>query len=151
VTRVITAELYVGYLEQLYEARYLFPNIGGLAGGGNLLWNITPLTSLKGSASQSVAETDLIGTSGSRETNFTLTAEHELLRNLLASASVGYVRDDYVGISRLDNTYGADIGVRYLMNRNIRLTSDISYSSRSSSVGANYDRVIASVGARFGF
>lgn len=151
LTRIITAELYVGYLDQIYEARSLYPNISGPAGGGNLLWNITPSTSLRGSLSQSVAETDLIGTSGSNETNFTLTAEQELLRNLLASASLGYVRDDYVGISRLDNTYGADIGIRYLMNRNIRLTSDISYSSRSSSVGQNYDRVIASVGARLGF
>ncbi len=151
LTRIVTAELYVGYLDQLYEANFLYPNVGGVAGGGNLLWNVTPLTSLKGSLSQSVAETDLAGASGSRETNFTLMAEHELLRNLLASAAVGYVRDDYVGISRIDNTFGADIGLRYLMNRNIRLISDINYSERQSSVGASYDRVIASVGARFGF
>lgn len=151
LTRIITAELYVGYLEQIYEARFLFPNVSGPAGGGNILWNITPRTSLKGSLSQSVAETDLVGASGSNETNFTVTAEQEVLRNVLASASIGYVRDDYVGISRLDNTYGADIGLRYLMNRNIRLTSDISYSSRQSSVGQSYDRIIASVGARLGF
>jgi hypothetical protein len=168
VTRLITAEIYVGFLHQEYESP-LFPNFNGPAFGGNLLWNVTPLTSLKGSFSQSVAETTLVvlaptvtptaanpipqvAASGSRETNIQLTAEHELLRNLLLTGSVGYVRDAYSQINRTDNTFGSDIGARYLMNRNIRLTADVSYSKRDSNVpGAGYDRVIGIVGATVGF
>jgi hypothetical protein len=166
VTRIITAEIYAGFLHQEYQSP-LFPNVNGIAFGGNLLWNITPLTSLKGSFSQSVAETTLVNVtpvvvggvttfveqaaSASRETNIQLTAEHELLRNVLLTGSVGYVRDDYRGINRIDDTYGSDIGVRYLMNRNIRLTADVSYSHRSSTVGANYDRFIGIVGGTVGF
>jgi hypothetical protein len=37
------------------------------------------------------------------------------------------------------------------MNRNIRLTADVSYSHRSSTVGANYDRFIGIVGGTVGF
>lgn len=167
VTRLITAEIYAGFLHQEYQSP-LFPNVNGIAFGGNLLWNITPLTSIKGSFSQSVAETTLVNfdpatataanplgaqaASSSRETNLQLTVEHELLRNVLLTGSVGYVRDDYRGINRIDNTYGSDIGARYLMNRNIRLTADVSYSKRDSSVPfGGYDRVIGIVGATVGF
>jgi hypothetical protein len=168
ITRIVTAEIYIGFLHQEYQSP-LFPDVNGPAFGGNLLWNVTPLTSLKGSFSQSVAETTLVvlapnvaptplnpipqvAASASRETNVLLTAEHELLRNLLLSGSVGYVHDDYRGITRTDNTYGADIGARYLMNRNIRLTADVSYSKRDSNVpNAGYDRVIGIVGATVGF
>ena len=168
VTRIITAEIYAGFLHQEYQSP-LFPNVNGLAYGGNLLWNVTPLTSLKGSFSQSVAETTLVvlaptiaptalnpipqaAASASYETNVQLTAEHELLRNVLLTASVGYVRDDYKGIVRVDDTYGGAVGARYLMNRNIRLTADLSYSKRDSNVpGAGYDRVIGIVGATVGF
>jgi hypothetical protein len=164
VTRIVTAEIYVGYLHQEYESP-LFPDVSSPAFGGNLLWNVTPLTSLKGSFSQSVAETTLVvaaptaanpfaeqAASASRETNLQLTAEHELLRNLILTGSVGYVRDDYRGITRTDNTYGTDIGARYLMNRNIRVTADLSYSKRDSNVpNSSYDRVIGIVGATLGF
>ncbi len=169
VTRLVTAEVYVGFLHQDYEAQgqpgELFHNFNGPAFGGNLLWNVTPLTSLKGSFSQSVAETTLViatptpanpfaeaAASGSRETNFQLTAEHELLRNVLLTGSVGYVRDAYSEINRTDNTFGGDIGARYLMNRNVRLTADVSYSKRDSNVpGVGYERVIGIVGATIGF
>jgi len=164
ITRIITAEIYAGFLHQEYQSP-LFTDTNSPAFGGNLLWNVTPLTSVKGSFSQSVAETTLVnvtqtgpGTfvtqaaSGSRETNVQLTVEHELLRNVLLTGAIGYVHDDYRGISRVDDTYGGNIGARYLMNRNIRLTADLSYSKRDSSVvGAGYDRVIGIVGATVGF
>jgi hypothetical protein len=154
ITRLITGEIYIGYLEQNFESP-LFSDTSGIAGGGNVLWNVTPLTSVKASVSQSVAETTLIvGTtpaSSSQETNLTLTVEHELLRNVLLLGSVGYVRDDYQGIVRTDNTYAANIGARYLWNRNWKATADLTYSSRSSSaVGVNYDRIIATIGISAG-
>ena len=169
VTRLITAEIYFGFLHQEYQAQSspgeLFHNFNGPAFGGNVLWNVTPLTSLKGSFSQSVAETTLVvatptlanpfaetAASGSRETNVQLTAEHELLRNVLLTGSVGYVHDAYSEINRTDDTFGGTVGARYLMNRNIRLTADVSYSKRDSNVaGAGYERVLGIVGAAIGF
>jgi hypothetical protein len=155
ITSILTAEIYVGWLHQEYQSA-LFENVNGPSFGGNLLWNVTPLTSLKGSFSQSVAETTLPGVSSSYETNLLLTVEHELLRNLLLSGSVGFVRDDYSGDlfssqGRVDNTYGAGVGARYLMNRNVRFTADLSFSKRSSNAGANYDRAIGTLGAVLGF
>jgi len=168
ITSLVTGEIYLGWLHQEYQSP-LFSNVNGPAFGGNVLWNVTPLTSLKGSFSQSVAETTLAGVSSSYETNVLLTVEHELLRNLLLSGSVGFVRDTYQGATRVDSTVGVGAGVRYLMSRNVKLTFDLSYSDRNSagtqpalatppatgitqvSPNANYSRVIGTLGAQFGF
>jgi hypothetical protein len=163
VTRIVTAEVYVGYLDQKYESP-LLAAASGPAFGGNLLWNVTPITSVKGALSQSVAETD-VDTNGlpgvapanghvassSNETNLNVSVEHELLRNVLLLGGVGYVRDDYNGISRVDNTYLVNAGARYMLNRMWRATADISYSERNSSVGANYNRVIGTLGVTANF
>ena len=156
ITRITTAEVYVGYLKQYYE-NPLFKSPSGVGFGANLIWNVTPITTIKGGFSQAVAETTLINASSSLETSVQLTAEHELLRNLLLLASVGYVHDDYqqVGPSRSDNTFGVDVGARYLINRNWTATLDVNYSQRDSSVGnvisGNYNRVQAIASVKLGF
>lgn len=159
ITRLITGEIYAGYLHQDYASSRL-KSPSGVAFGGNIIWSITPLWSLKGSASQSVAETDVVNDTGvpassSSETNFTITAEHELLRNVIISANAGYIHDQYNGISRVDDTFAIGAGARYLLNRNVHLTADVSYSSRSSTSTATsnaaFDRLIAILGVQLGF
>ena len=156
ITRITTAEVYVGYLKQYYE-NPLLKSPSGVGFGANLIWNVTPITTIKGGFSQAVAETTLVNASSSLETSVQLTAEHELLRNLLLLASVGYVHDDYqqVGPSRSDNTFGADVGARYLINRNWTATLDVNYSQRDSSAGniptGNYSRVQAIASIKLGF
>jgi hypothetical protein len=156
ITRITTAEVYVGYLKQYYE-NPLFKSPSGVGFGANLIWNVTPITTIRGGFSQAVAETTLVNASSSLETSFQLTAEHELLRNLLLLASVGYVHDDYqqIGPARSDNTFGVDAGARYLLNRNWTATLDVNYSQRDSSAGnaisGNYSRVQAIASIKLGF
>ena len=57
---------------------------------------------------------------------------HELLRNLLLNANIGYVRDDYEGTSRSDNTLLAGGGVTYLINRHLSLEATYDYNDRDS-------------------
>ena len=84
--------------------------------------------------------------SSSTETNLSVTVEHELLRNVILSGNAGYIHDDYNGISRTDDTYQVGAGAKYLLNRNLRLSADITYSSRSSTstaaTNAAFDRLI---------
>jgi hypothetical protein len=154
ITRLITGEIYAGYLNQEYESSRL-KSPAGVAFGGNVIWSITPLTSIKGSASQSVAETDIAPASSSTETNFGVSVEHELLRNVILAANAGYIHDSYNGISRTDDTYQFGAGGKYLLNRYVRLTADITFSSRSSTspstISGSYDRVIGIVGVQTGF
>ena len=158
ITRITTAEVYIGYLDQHYESP-LLKSPRGLGYGGNLIWNVTPLTTIRGSFSQAVAETTLTNASSSLETGVQLTVEHELLRNLLLLGSVGFVHDDYqqelTKSPRSDDTFGADIGARYLLNRNWSATADVNYSQRNSSTGnivsGNYKRVQAIVGLKLAY
>jgi len=156
ISRITTAEVYVGYLKQYYENPLLkWPS--GIGFGANLIWNVTPISTIRASFSQAVAETTLPGASSSLETGVQLTGEHELLRNLLLLASVGFVHDNYQQASpaRSDNTFGADVGARYLLNRNWTATLDVNYSRRDSSAGniptGNYSRVQAIASVKLGF
>jgi hypothetical protein len=151
LTNITTAEVYVGYLQQDYE-NPLIPSVSAPSFGGNLIWNVTPVTTVRGSFSASVAETTLVLASSSFEYGAQLTVEHELLRNVLLLGSAGYVRDDYQGNPRKDNTFGANAGARYLLNRNWSATADLTYSRRDSNVaGGGYERFIGTVGIKAGF
>jgi len=151
ITRIITAEVYVGYLQQFYENPLLkSPSAPGF--GGNLIWNVTPLTTVRGSFSQAVAETTLEGASSSLETGVSATVEHELLRNVLLLGSAGLVHDNYQGNPRVDNTFGFDAGVKYLLNRNWSATADLNYSQRNSNVaGNNYNRFRAIFAVKYAY
>lgn len=154
VTSLVTAEVYGGYLRQEYEDRRLATD-SGFAAGANLLWNVTPLTSIRLSASRSVAETINTAASGALESELQVTVEHELLRNLLVLASGAYVNDKYKGFNRNDDTYAGNVGARYLINRNMSASADVTYTNRQSNFSgppsASYDRVIATVGLKLGF
>lgn len=153
LTHIINGEVYVGYLDQEYEDARFKPT-SGLSFGGNLLWNVTPLTSVRASLSRSVVETSntLDPASGSLESAATLRLEHELLRNVLVAVGADYVHDDYQGITRTDDTYGANATVRYLMRRGWSSGLDLSYKKRSSNaVGGDFDRLIGMVDLKVGF
>jgi hypothetical protein len=142
ITRILAGEVYVGYLRQHYE-NPLLKSPSGISFGGNLIWNATPLTSVIGSFSESVAETTLESptASSSLETGAQLTVQHELLRNLLLLGSVGYVHDAYQGNPRVDGTFGVDAGVKYLLSRRWTATADLNYSQRNSNVAnSSYNR-----------
>ncbi|HEY1506266.1 MAG TPA: outer membrane beta-barrel protein [Stellaceae bacterium] len=154
ITRLITGEIYGGYLEQDYDSP-VWKSPQSFAFGGNLIWNITPLWSIKGSASQSVAETDIAPASSSTESNVAVVVEHELLRNVILTGNAGYIHDSYNGIIRTDDTFLIGAGAKYLLNRNLRLSANLTYSSRSSTstatTNADFDRLIMMLGVQVEF
>ena len=159
LTHVINGEVYVGYLSQYYDDTRL-PTNRGVGFGGNLLWNVTQLTSLRATMARTVEETtqfsNVGGTnfdaSGYLQTAVKLSAEHELLRNVLLSAYVSYLNADYNGINRTDNQYEANVEGRYLINRNLTASADFTYTKRDSNVfGVPYDRAIGLLWLRAGF
>lgn len=138
----VNGEVFAGYLRQEYED-HRFSTVQGPGGGVNLLWNVTDLTSLRLAINRSIQETDVTGSSSMLETTGKLSAEHELLPNVLISASGTYVVDDFQGINRTDNNYNAYIGIQYLMNRKLSFGLDANYWHRdSNAAGVNYDREI---------
>lgn len=151
VTHVINGDVYASYVEQDYDDARL-PTASGFGFGANLLWNVTQLTSLRLSARNSVEETTQAQASGYIQNALTFTVEHELLRNVLLSAQANYSNQDYQGISRSDDVYGAGVGVKYLLTRNLSARLDVTYSQRASDAAdSDYRRLLTIAGIKLQF
>lgn len=109
---LITGEIHLGYQNQDYDDARL-NSASGLYLGASVLWNVTQLTSIKFTANRSLQETILIGSSSFWDTELRVTAEHELLRNILITAGLGLSLEDYQGINRSETLYSANVGARW--------------------------------------
>lgn len=129
--QIINGEVYAGYFQQDYDdPRFKSP--GGVDFGGNALWNVTPIDSIRAGISRSVQETTLQPASSYVETDVSITGEHELLRNVILTANATYSNQEYQGIARTDNVYAGGVGGRYLITRNLSAGLSGTYSDRDS-------------------
>lgn len=155
ITSVLFGEVYVGYAAIEYDDNDL-ESVNTPTGGGRLTWNVTQLTSLIFNLTGQVQETTVTDdqgdeASGRLHTDASVNVWHELLRNVLLNGYVQYVRDDFEGISRTDDTYRVGGGVRYLLNRNFSLNGNYTFSTRDSDDSdVEYDRhqVMIGIAAR---
>lgn len=139
ITGVTFIDGYVGYREQFYDDARL-QTMKGPAAGLQVTWNVTRLTTVTGSVTRDIEETILSGASGYFATLAQVKVDHELLRNLLLNANVGYENDDFVGISRTDSYYLAGVGAKYLISHNFWISGGYNFAHRdSSAAGTNFD------------
>lgn len=147
---IVNGEVFAGYFQQTYDDNRL-KSPSGVTFGGNVLWNITELTSIKGAVSRSVQELtpNLAPASSYVSTDASVTIEHELLRNIILALTGVYSNDAYQGITRTDNLYQGTFGIRYLMNRNLWLALEATYRDRESNVpGAAFNQAIIAANVR---
>ena len=151
---ITTAEAYAGYKGRDYN-NYASGNINTFDFGVDVLWNVTELTSIQAEGNRSIEETTLGGVTLATSSNAyvatggSVTATHELRRDIIVEGNASYVNNDYKNNVRDDDTLGLGAGARYYINRNFY--SDLTYDfvKRMSNVATNdYDRHIALV--RFG-
>lgn len=141
ITKLITGEIFVGYLRQEYDDSRL-PTISSPGFGGSLLWNVTERTSVRAKASRTIQEVDLFGTTAAGTVTSALQSsvgvevEQEVLHNVLLTGGGSFYSDDFQGTSRTDNTYEADLGVTYLLNRMWSAGLDATYQNRTSNTSA---------------
>ncbi len=136
LTGITFGDLFVGFREQRYDDDNL-DTIDGITGGANITWNVTPLTTVHAGIVRRVEETTafIVGpplrrSSGFFATRYSVSADHELLRNLLLNANVALTENDYEGIDREDRIYGAGLSARYLINRNFYASVGYQHTQR---------------------
>lgn len=144
-TGVAAAELYIGYLGQYYgddgPSRLNRDAVEAFNFGATATANITALTTLNARAERSLFETTLAGSPGGVLTLLEAGADHELLRNLLLSASAGARFLAYEGIDRDDFGLLFRLGAVYMMNRHLRLEAGFEHETYRSNGGrAGIDR-----------
>lgn len=145
LTGLVFLDAYAGYRSQDYSDSRL-REMSGWASGIKVTWNVTPLTTVTGTLDRDIQETTQANASGYFQTKAELRVDHELLRNLILTASLGYQNDDFQGISRDDDYTLAGLGAKYLINRNFTLSGGYGYRSRDSNVtGGDFDENVVMV------
>lgn len=145
LTGLIFADVFLGYRRQTYDDPRLRP-VDGPTAGVKLTWNVTALTTITGNLSREIEETVLANSSAYFATRASVRADHELLRNLVLNARIGYENDKFEGISRKDDYYEAGLGATWLIDRNFSASGGYSYRTRDSNeAGNNFDENVVFV------
>ena len=138
LTGVTYIDVFVGYLDQVYEASQ-FGSIGGIDFGANVTWNATELTTVKLQTGRTVQDINsavlgiaAFNSPGFLQTSVGASVDHELLRHLLVNANVSYMNDAFQNITRVDNIYSAGVGAKYLLNRNFYLGGTYTFEKDDS-------------------
>lgn len=151
LTSLVYGSIQIGYLQQSYADPSL-RNVGGLSYSADLLWNVTPLTTLRFQASRSVQDTSLQGIAGNTVSEFRVLVDHELYRYIILSADAGYGSFTPNGIGIGGDQYDIGGGARYLIDRHFSVTGGIRYSARTSdSTFLRYHAITGNVGLRYAF
>jgi len=135
-------DFFAGYRAQEYDDPALNTANGPVV-GADVTWNVTPLTTVVGSASREIRESttrDAItgaNASGRFFTTIGVSVDHELMRNVLLNANVSASQDDFEGINRTDEVYRAGVGATYLVNRYASIAGTYRYRMRNSDVAAS--------------
>jgi hypothetical protein len=133
LTELLIGEVYFGYVREVPEED-TFDDQHGFAYGLDLTWLPTLLTTVTLSGSGDFEATTTEGAESRFRNSVGLGVDHELLRNVLIGADVAYIRDDFDGISRTDDTIEAGAGVSYLLNRNLSLDGSYRFTNRTSDI-----------------
>lgn len=133
LTDLIVGEASVGQFKRDFDGG---GSIDGVAVRGDVEWYVTRLTTVRFTASRDANEIGGVVISPYVETNFGARVDHELQRNLILSAGAQVGRREYDVIDRDDEFSSIDLGVEYLVNRNVAVNAGISRDT-ADSTGVN--------------
>jgi hypothetical protein len=119
ITPLIQGQLAIGVLRTDFADAAL-PDANVLAIDTRLQWLPTELTTVTLSAKRDQEASARQSEGGFISTRFTLQADHELLRNLILMAQIGYETASYRTTERTDRFYESTLGADWLVNRNLR-------------------------------
>lgn len=140
LTRLVTGEIGVGYMEQSFDSAAI-GTIEGPAYRALLRWSPTRLLDIHFRAEQLVTQTSDTGATGVLATAFQAGADYELRRNLVLSVAGARENDRFQGQWREDNVTTVATQLKYLMNRFSSIALSHKYISRDSNLpSANYDK-----------
>ena len=155
LTGKLFGRAYIGYIDQMYDDLRLKP-ANGVGFGGDLLWNVTPITSVKVALARTVEETEpttvpgaLIPASSILQSAGSVAVEHAFRQNILGWGRAGVINQAFVGTRRNDYIYTAAAGARYLINRFVNVGLDFTYNKRDTNFPIfNYDQFLIAVRLR---
>lgn len=124
-------EAFVGYLEREFDDARL-AKVEDPTFGVTLTANATPLTSVNFIVNRTIGDSITSGTSSLTNTFYGVSADTEVMRNLVLGAGANLNHTDYNGISRQDDVTTLGTRARYFISTNFSLGPEISYVTRDA-------------------
>jgi len=125
-------EIGLGYMARNYDDTR-FGTVSGLTADASVTWNVTPITTVKAGVQRSIEETITFNSPGFIGTNYNLSVDHELLRNLLLNGFVRVSKNSYEDVGRHDSIVGGGASATYLLNRYANVALSYSHTNQDSS------------------
>jgi hypothetical protein len=148
LSRILTGQLALGYLERSYTDRAL-PDLKGPTFDASLTWLASALTTFRLTAVTSANESTLAGVSGVFTHEVGIEVDHAFRTWLDATLKFTGDRDAYVGQARLDNRYAASAALTYKLTRDLQLKGELRREWLTSNMaGNNYQAYVALLGLR---
>jgi hypothetical protein len=152
LTRLITGEAYVGYLQQNYDKP--LGTEQGLNYGADIKWTPTPLLIVRFSASHLINETVVAYPQGvataSNEERAGVGLDYSVRRNIVLHVDGAYLRDVFTGSGRKDNLALFSLGVTYFVNEYMHADMRYILNSRNSNEpGQDFEDNIFRLGLGF--
>jgi hypothetical protein len=150
LTRLVFGNIQVGYINRKYNDSRL-KNLNSFSYNADVLWNVTPLTSIRVRASRSVEDTSSPEYAGNTRNDFRVGVDHELYRYIIISGNAAYGHFTPNGRNGIGgDEYSVGAGGRYLINRHFSAFANVGYAKRTSdSTFLRYNAVTGSIGVRY--
>lgn len=151
ITPLIRGRLGFGYIFADFADRTIGTR-GAAAFDANIDYLATELTTVHFVARRFFQNVALVNAPAGLTTEYSVGADHELLRNLIVSGSASYRTTDYVRLNTQSSGYGVDGGARLFINRRLRADASIGYRKRNNrqTLFGDYSEVVANVALTFG-
>lgn len=151
ITDLIRGTIRVGYLQQ----NYVDPRIvdfKAFSYHGDIVWNVTPLTSLVVTADRRVDETVSPFSPGNLRDTFSLAFQHELLRSVVLFGDARYSRVKLLETTTRSNEIDLGFGASYYLGNHLVLTGEARHTQRHSGVAPiDFDANIFSLSVKYRF
>jgi hypothetical protein len=135
ITSLVSGEVGIGYYQEDFP-HVANQNLDGFAIHGSVQWFPTDLTTVTLKVNRFVQDSAIQTSAGYVDTGAVASVDHELRYNVILSGMFSYNHDDYQGVDRADDRWGAGVGVKYLFTREVGLGLNFNHDSQVSS-GAN--------------
>lgn len=136
VTNILQGDIHVGTQEREFDDAS-FDDVDSSAYGAGLTWLATPLLTVGLEADRSIRGSTVAGSSSFVDVSTVVSANYEWRRNVIFSANVLFGKNDFDGIDRDDDRFGAGLKGTYLVNNRVGLFAGVNYFELDSSVDVN--------------
>ena len=129
---LIRGDVAVGYLNENKDDDY-FSDVDGLSLDARVQWFPTRLTTLTFTGNRRVVDTGIFTSPSALATSYRAEIDHELRRNIILSAHVGFTDYDYQELDRTDEMTNVGVAAKYKMNKRLHIDAFARHLSWDSS------------------